>query len=458
MTVHPVLRSLPLAVLGAALASASLIAVGLLLYAGPGMSRALAGILAALLGALTAGILAGRQTARADPVEAVRRWWLFVLVAFTLAALFASLWESLGGMDGGEVGQAAGLALLAALPLFAGGGVLGALPEDASAEDGGSGLLSAAVLLGAAGGVLILGFVLFARLSPAMILLLCVVALSGAALWQGRVLDRMVLVRPLPSAGDRAEVWVRNGSEGSVVVVREGGRVRCVFGPEGSPVLALDRALLQGMDTWVRTPSRVLALGSGGIHLARRRARGSDAENEITGSLLVDEPELLASLGAALPEGDRADPTLVSGTPRSTLAGRGALLAPGRWDLVVLDTLVVGGLGRELDLPGGALVRLKESLGPGGVVLAAPLRDGPGEAGLLAGARRVAGVFERVSLYVGPLVDRRELAEVPRSRREAWEHSRGSEGERPAFLVAGRAAAPPWPDRVAGFLRVRVEG
>ncbi|HSG47824.1 MAG TPA: hypothetical protein VLA43_08445, partial [Longimicrobiales bacterium] len=151
--VHP-LRWLPPFVLGVCTATVAEVAAGLLLYAGPGLMRSLTTILSVEVLALALGVIAAPGR-RPDVVESLRRRWLFCLLAFMGATLFSAFWSVVQAVGGTSLGQGLGLAFLAGLPMYALGGVLGAMANVAAAEPGERpGTVGGAALLGAA-----LGFV-----------------------------------------------------------------------------------------------------------------------------------------------------------------------------------------------------------------------------------------------------------------------------------------------------------
>ncbi|MEX0979774.1 MAG: hypothetical protein WDZ89_01695 [Gemmatimonadota bacterium] len=178
---------------GAVLAVAAELAAGLLLYSGLGFLEALSVILAIETGSLGLGLWIAASVPRDRFVDVLRRQWLFLLFAFTAAAFFAAGWEILGG-SAEPRSQALGMALLAGLPLFAGGVVLGLLlREDAGLlppEDSlfpGPGPL---VAFGAGAGFLATGFLILRNVPPTSILLVCVILVSAGALIHGRILAR----------------------------------------------------------------------------------------------------------------------------------------------------------------------------------------------------------------------------------------------------------------------------
>jgi hypothetical protein len=190
MTRHP-LAWLPPFLVGIVGVVAAEVAVGLLLYSGAGFLRALTVILVTLLGSLALGLwTAPRSDLRGrDPglTEAIRRRWLLSLVAFVAAAAAAGAWELLGGLATAAATRGLGLALLAGLPLYAVGTLLGAMERGRIEPDSG---VAPFVALGGMAGAFLAGVVLLPALIPVTALVLCVVLLSGAALLEGQILDR----------------------------------------------------------------------------------------------------------------------------------------------------------------------------------------------------------------------------------------------------------------------------
>lgn len=173
---------------GAATAVVAEVSVGLLLYTGEGMLRALTVLLATLLGALALGLWSAPPPGVTDPVEALRRRWLLVLVAFTVGGATALAWTLWGGLAGDGLRRGAGLALLAAFPLYAAGqllGAMGAVRADRSLPGPGG-----PAFAGAAIGAVATGLFLVQRFEPVTTYLLGVVVLSGGALLHGRSLGR----------------------------------------------------------------------------------------------------------------------------------------------------------------------------------------------------------------------------------------------------------------------------
>jgi hypothetical protein len=180
----------PAFLVGAALAVVGEVAVGLLLYGGPGFIPALSVILSVTLLALAVGLRAGSRMGREGSIENAKRRWLPLLVAVSMAAIFSGLWEVFRGFQAGALSQGAGLAFLAALPMYAGGVLLGGFVPGS----GERGWVGPPALAGAGVGVLGAGYFLFPAFSPTVSLLLCLTVLSGAAVLHGRFLDRRIAV------------------------------------------------------------------------------------------------------------------------------------------------------------------------------------------------------------------------------------------------------------------------
>ncbi|MCP5114567.1 MAG: hypothetical protein GY953_27380, partial [bacterium] len=122
----PRLEWLPALLVGASAAVAAEVAISMLLYGGSGFVRSLTTILAvealALGGGLWSAPLDGRKL-----IDRLRRRWLLCLVAFLVAAGFGTAWTVFPWVSEGRLGQGAGLAILAGMPLYAVGGVFGGL-------------------------------------------------------------------------------------------------------------------------------------------------------------------------------------------------------------------------------------------------------------------------------------------------------------------------------------------
>jgi hypothetical protein len=113
----------------------------------------------------------------------LRRRWLLAVVAFAAAAVVALGWTLETGPAEGSWRRGVGLAVLAVLPMYAGGTVLGGLAAKHPRR-----AVGAPAVLGATLGVALQGGVLLTRFEPVSVYLLGVVVVSGAALF-GAVRD-----------------------------------------------------------------------------------------------------------------------------------------------------------------------------------------------------------------------------------------------------------------------------
>ncbi len=178
------IRWIPPFVIGLAAATVGEVAVGLLLYSGEGLMRALAIILATEIGALGLGLMAAPDLNHPNLVDALRRRWMVCLLVFMVAAGYATLWTLWPGAEATAVSQALGLALLGGLPLYAAGNLFGTLASLRELRGGVGPRIGASGAFGAALGIMAAGYGV-PRLSAPSVLLLLMVLLSGGALIQG---------------------------------------------------------------------------------------------------------------------------------------------------------------------------------------------------------------------------------------------------------------------------------
>ncbi|HUF83549.1 MAG TPA: hypothetical protein VMQ81_03045, partial [Acidimicrobiia bacterium] len=113
---HP-FAMVPAFAVGLSSAVAAEVAIGILLYAGPGFVRSLTILLTVEAGALAAGLW--RPSPDPEPADGLRRRWLFTMSAFLAATVFGTVWTVMPGIGTGSLGQGLGLAMLAGLPLYA---------------------------------------------------------------------------------------------------------------------------------------------------------------------------------------------------------------------------------------------------------------------------------------------------------------------------------------------------
>jgi len=221
---------------GTAAAIAAEIAVVILLYASAGFMRSLTTMLAVEGVAFAAGL----HTAPTGPVgllDRLRRRWLLALGAFLVAAVFGTLWSLFESLGQGRLGQGLGLALLAGLPLFACGTLLGGMGAMAEHDD--SGALprpGAAAALGAGLGFVTTGVLLPRAPIPASLLVGCLMLLSGGGMIYGAMLGEGATRRDVgcaPSTED-ADSIPDPGAAGSGVDVPEIGATATDASPPSS--------------------------------------------------------------------------------------------------------------------------------------------------------------------------------------------------------------------------------
>lgn len=176
---------------GAAAAIAAEVAMAMLIYAGEGFVRSLTTVLAVEVVALGVGLWSA-PAPHPDLVDRLRHRWMLCLIAFMVATAFGVAWSIVPNLGGTALGQALGLTLLAAAPLFTCGTVLGgmgsvmrAAPRGTLSEPG------APAALGAGLGFVLTGFLLPRAPIPASLIVGCLVLLSGAGLVYGGVLHGM---------------------------------------------------------------------------------------------------------------------------------------------------------------------------------------------------------------------------------------------------------------------------
>ena len=161
-------------------------AAGLILYEGSGLMRATTVILTTEAAAAATGLIVAARVPVEEVVRQLRRHLHLTLISLGLAGILTSLWGYLGGLSEVPGGQAVALALLAALPLYMTGAVLGLVCRTATRHEEGAVVAEGGIaMLGAATGFLLYGLFLVPGLAPPVLVLLCMAAVSGAALVHG---------------------------------------------------------------------------------------------------------------------------------------------------------------------------------------------------------------------------------------------------------------------------------
>lgn len=353
--------------------------MGLLLYGGPGLMRSLTTVLSVEAGALGVGFFTA-PASRPDLVDALRRRWLFTLVAFLVATLFSAFWSVVELVGGSSVGQGLGLAFLAALPLYASGALLGAMgtvadgdPGRRSREVGGPAALGAALGFAATGASLPQVF------TPASLLLICLVLLSAGGLVYGSVLDNRLRVhvrarRPSPLGDVRVEDRQLLARDQAARILLEGEHVRRWL-PLGDDVG--DRwdlaAFLELVDGGTGQGS-VLLVGGGASSLPRTILR----EHPGFRVDVVERSHAVVELGREHLDtgmGQGVDPRLDLrvGNPDDATAE-----LPGPYHVVMVDTAALAPQGGAATLSARHRKDLAAGVHPDGALVLGPL---PIEAG-----------------------------------------------------------------------------
>lgn len=369
---HP-LRWVPPLAVGLCTATAAEVAVALLLYNGPGFMRSLTAVLSIEAAAMGLGVW-GAGGDEGDPQELLRRRWFFCMVAFLVATVFTASWGLVDALAGTALGQGLGLALLAALPLYGAGGVLGAMAAAAGrGAGGGVESVGGPALVGAALGFAATGAALPQVLTPASLFLVCLVLLSAGGLVYGSVLDARprVHVRARASGG-LGEVRVEDramAARGGVVrVLLEGGHVRrwMPLGAGGAdPWDVAAFGALVGPD---QEGAAVLLVG-GGASLLPRRAM---AERPLLRVDVVERSPETAELAreyleAGPPPGVDGRASVRVGNLDDLIAGLG-----GRYLLVAVDAGALAPQGGVAALSAAAREALMRSVGHGGHLVIGP--------------------------------------------------------------------------------------
>ena len=378
MSRHP-LRWLPPFVLGVCAATAGEVAVGLLLYSGPGMMRSLTTILAVEAGSLGIGVMTAPGP-RPDIVEALRRRWLFCLAAFLGATIFTGLWSVVQSLGGTALGQGLGLAVAAGLPLYAVGGTVGAMATVAASDpDDRLGSVGGPAILGGALGFAATGASLPQVFTPASILLVCLVLLSAGGLVYGSVLDRRSRVhvrarRPSPVGDVRVEDRHHPASDAAVRILREGEFIRTWISLAVDARTSWELAARDLRPAGSAAPERVLCLGGGASTSPASLLRELPA-------VRVDVAERNAAvlelgrehLETALDEREDGRLAVLMGNWEDAL-GR----LEGPYDLVVLDTAAWTPVGGAASLSGDGRRAVFGRVAPAGILVLGPAPLTPG--------------------------------------------------------------------------------
>ncbi len=404
---HP-LGWAPVLVVGIVCAVAAEVAIGLLLYAGPGFNRSLTTLLTVEALALAVGM---RFPVPAPEItDGLRRRWLLALVAFLVATVFGTLWTIMPSLGSGRWGQGFGLAVLAGLPLYACGTLFSGLAGEASEQGPPAGARLAAVgTLGAALGFSATGLLLPRAPTPSSLLVGCLVLLSLAGMAYGvvrtgRPRRRLVAegcagpppvrVEERVEAGGRAVDWVL--MEGPVVrAVRRmavadapGGRRHEGDRPDDGPwdVAAVRERAASAPGGW-----RLLHVGGGASRAALVAVRdGGAAEATVlerahcvvdlgrshfaTGLPDQDQDAAVAPALAAPPDAPATVPADAPPGLRVRVGNVGDAVREltGHYDLVLVDGRMLDAIGGADALSLAAREELARLVGPGGAMVWGP--------------------------------------------------------------------------------------
>lgn len=374
----------PAFVVGLSSAVAAEVAIGILLYAGPGFVRSLTILLTVEAGALAAGLW--MPYPEPEPADGLRRRWLFTMSAFLAATVFGTVWTVMPELGTGSLGQGLGLAMLAGLPLYACGALFGGLAHEAEAVDRRARPRLAAVgAFGAAAGFAMTGFLLPRAPTPSSLLVGCLVFLSlgGMAYGATRLAHgrrRLVAQGCLGPPPVRVEERVAPGKDEVEWLLLEGDVVRAVRRADDAiPVssgLAWDLELTVAFEPSGPEPWRALYVGGGASEAPAEALRRNPAA-EVT---VLERAHCVVELG-------RSHFATGSGAPGAgadaATAGEGVRVLTGNvedhlralegdFDLIVVD-------GRALDAVGGLSALstdgrrvLKGLLAPDGVMAWGP--------------------------------------------------------------------------------------
>lgn len=376
---RPRLEWLPPLLVGASAATATEVAVGVLLYGGAGMVRSLTTILAVSGLAFACGLWSS-PTNGPDLVDRLRKRWLLALFAFLTAAVFGTLWSLYDAIGQGRVGQTAGLALMAALPLFASGAVVGGITV-AAASDRGRRLRSpgASVAVGAALGVIATGYLLPRAPIPASLLVGCLVLLSLGGMVFGGVLGARTESETLasrPAHGTSVSVVeTRRDIDGLAVRELTDGRfVRRRMAVEGSVRQPWDVAAVRVLLPDLDAPVRILMLGAGASSAPNAIVR----EHPLGMVLVLERTAAVVELGrdffsTALKVGREDRLGVEVGNLDDLITSTAPMISEHRFDVVVVDTRALAPIGGCAGIARESWGRLYGGLSPGGVFVWGPL-------------------------------------------------------------------------------------
>jgi hypothetical protein len=419
---------LPALLVGASAAVGAEVAIAILLYDGAGMVRSLTTILAVEAAAFAGGLWSAPRGDH-DLVERLRRRWLLCMLVYFAAAVFGTLW-SIEVLGEARWVQGAGLAVLAALPLYSAGNVLGGLAV-AARTDLGRRLTApgSAAAMGAACGFVFTGFLLPRAPMPASLLVACLVMLSLGGMIFGTVLASRTDVEEIsrrPARSGSVSVLARRRPADDVasLELREDMHIRRVMPFEPTLRLPWDvvvaRQLLPDLDVSIR----VVFIGGG----ASSAPQAIVSEHPLARVDALERTGAVVELGRdhfgtglAIARGDRL--SVFAGNLDDLIES----LEPG-FDIVVFDRAALAPIGGVSALSKASVTRLKAGLNPRGLFVWGPRRPEPG------------------------------APEIP----DGWDHAQyersdAGRGDTQVVLLC-RGDDGEWPEAFDGFRRVSTRG
>ena len=370
----PRMEWIPPLFVGASAAIAAEVALSLLLYGGPGLVRSLTTILGIQGFAFAAGLWSAPRPGR-DLIDRVRRRWSFGLVAFLVAAAYGSAWTFVSPLGEGRLGQALGLVVMGAVPLYAMGSILGGMTSAAVTDEGGR--LSgpgAAAAAGAALGFVLTGLLLPRVPMPGTMLVGCLLLLSVGGMVYGSVL------------GSRTEIFVearRRSTNGEVRVQErylesedvkhlelfEGEFLRRALDTgDGAPKAPWDVTAMRALMPSPESPWRLLHIGGGASSGPRNLTR----EHPTAEVDVVERTDAVVELGR---EYFDTELSVGSSERRAVAVGNlDDLIASVRttYDVIVIDLAALAPIGGIRGLSRATVWRMSDALNPGGVLLLGP--------------------------------------------------------------------------------------
>lgn len=374
---------LPPLLVGASAAVATEVAVAVLLYGGPGFVRSLTTILAVSGIAFAGGLWSAPPDDR-DIADRLRSRWLVCLSAFLVAGAFGTAWSLVPWLGEARAGQGLGLALLAGVPLYGAGTVLGTMSVAATSDPGrrlnGPGAAAAA---GAAFGFVLTGVLLPRAPMPASLLIAALIMLSLGGMVYGSVLGSRTDIdvrarRPGRSGPVRVQVRRLPSEDVAAIELWEGPHLRRVRPERVDAEVPWDVALARALTPPAEVDWRVLLVGGGASGVARTVVR----EHPTASVHVVERTGAIVELGR-----EYFDTELVIGSGErcsvevDNLDDVIARLRPG-YDLIVVDTAALAPLGGVTGLSRASRAALFALTEPDGIVAWGPLGLEPGLASI----------------------------------------------------------------------------